>query len=163
MGGDIPHHDVDVDEIQTLDIYKLVEHKAKVAYQQLQTPVLVEDVQFIMHALGSLPGPFIKYFVSADDGVANMCRMLNGFTNRQAVASCVFGYYDGTTLEFFTGEIHGEVARTPAGEGGYGFDRVFIPAGFDGRTAGELSEEEYSVYYSTIKPFVKVEKFLKED
>lgn len=163
MGADIPHHDVDVDEIQTLDVYKLVEHKAKEAYRQLNTPVLVEDVQFVMNALGKLPGPFIKYFVIAENGGEKMCRMLDGFTDRSAVARCIFGYYDGDVMQYFESQLTGSVANHPKGEHGYGFDRIFIPDGFDGRNAGEFSEAEYDTYYSTIKPFAKVKQFLEED
>lgn len=162
MGADIPHHDVDVDEIQTLDIYKLVEHKAKEAYRQLNTPVLVEDVQFVMNALGKLPGPFIKYFVIAENGGEKMCRMLDGFTDRSAVGKCIFGYYDGGAMRFFEGKLNGIVAVHPRGNRGYGFDRIFVPDGFDGKTAAELSEQQYDHYYSTIKPFVKVKQFLEE-
>lgn len=163
IGADIPHHEVDVDEIQTLDVYKLVEHKAKEAYRQLNTPVLVEDVQFVMNALGKLPGPFIKYFVIAENGGEKMCHMLDGFTDRSATASCVFGYYDGREMKFFESELSGVVSEHPKGERGYGFDRIFAPYGFDGKNAGELSEKEYGKYYSTIKPFAKVKQFLEED
>lgn len=163
IGMDIFHHAADLDEIQTTDHRELVEHKVRQAYKQLQRPVLVEDVFFTFEAWGGLPGPFVKFFVTAEDGVENMCRMLDGFDNRQAYASCMFGYYDGSRLEFFESRIEGSVAEHPRGTGGYGFDRVFIPEGFDGKTAAELTEEEYDRYYTTIKPFVKVREFLQNE
>lgn len=162
MGADIPHHNVDVDEIQTLDVYKIVEHKAKEAYKQLKTPVLVEDVQFSMNVLGNLPGPFIKYFVLAENGGEKMCRMLDGFKDRGVTESCVYGYFDGKTMQYFESELRGVAAEHPKGEQGYGFDRIFIADGFGGRTAGELDEKEYDEYYSVLKPFAKVKQFLEE-
>lgn len=98
--------------------------------------------------------------MSIEDGVEKMCRMLDGFENRRAVATCMFGYFDGSTLEFFEGTLGGEIAEHPRGDGGYGFDRIFIPDGFGGKTAGELSAADYDAYYTTIKPFAAVREFL---
>ena len=161
IGIDIAHHAADLDEIQTTDHRELIEHKVRQAYQQLRRPVLVEDVFLTYEAWGTLPGPFVKFFVNAPNGVAAMAHMLDGFTNRRAFASCMFGYFDGEHLEVFEGRIDGEIATEPRGEGGYGFDRVFIPAGYGGRTAAELSQEEYDRYYTTIKPFALVRDFLQ--
>lgn len=159
MGEDIAHQPAEMDEIQTLDIREIVAHKARQAYQHIGKPVLVEDVSFSCDALGDLPGPFVKFFV--DEGVEKMCRMLDGFDNRRAVARCVFGYYDGIAMRYFEGSIGGSVAEAPRGENGYGFDRIFMPDGFDGRTAGELTEQEYGQYYQKIKPLNDVRKFLQ--
>lgn len=162
IGLDIAHHSADVDEIQTLDAKELVAHKAKQAYAQLGRPVLVEDVTFTYDALGQLPGPFVKFFVNAPDGAESMCRMADGLSNRRAEARCTFGYYDGETVYYFQGSITGEIADHPRGSGGYGFDRVFQPDGFEGKTAAELSSTDYEKYYVTIKPFAEVRTFLKE-
>lgn len=162
IGMDIAHHSADLDEIQTIDHQELVEHKVRQAYQQLQRPVLVEDVFFTYEVLGTLPGPFVKFFVTANEGLEKMCRMLDGFTNRHATASCMFGYFDGTTLKLFEGRLGGEVVKHPRGSGGYGFDRLFAPDGFGGKTAAELSQNDYDRYYSHIKPFAEVREYLEK-
>lgn len=159
MGADIAHAPADLDEIQTLDMRELVEHKVKQAYQQIGKPVLVEDVGFSCRALGELPGPFVKFFV--DEGVEKICRMLDGFEDRRAKAQCVFGYYDGDDIRYFEGSIEGVIAQNPRGDNGYGFDRAFIPDGFGDRTAAELNEQEYEQYYKTIKPLEGVKRFLQ--
>lgn len=161
MGMDVAHQSAELDEIQTLDADELVEHKARQAYGQIGRPVLVEDVSFVYEALGELPGPFVKFFVIADDGAEKMCRMLDGFTSRRAEARCIYAYFDGTILKTFHGKLAGYIAEHPRGNGGYGFDRVFCPDGFDDRTAAEISETEYDMYYQTIKPFADVRAFLK--
>lgn len=160
MGETIPHVAADLDEIQTLDTKKLVEHKARQAYSQIKKPVLVEDVTLVFHALGSLPGPFIKFFVTMPDYADKMCRLLDGMTDRGATAACAYGFFDGESIQFFTGAIDGQIANNPRGSSGYGFDRVFEPQGFRGRTAGELNDADYDAYYSTIKPFEDVKDFL---
>ena len=161
MGMEIAHASAELDEIQTTDHQELVEHKVRQAYAQLGQPVLVEDVFFSFEAWGKLPGPFVKFFVDADDGVEKMCRMLDGFTNRRATASCMFGYYDGEKLEFFESSLPGEITDHPRGHGGYGFDRIFMPEGFDGKTAAEIGEVEYDRYYALVKPFGKVRTYLR--
>lgn len=165
MGLEIDHHAADIDEIQTLNPRELVEHKARQAYTQLKTPVLVEDVTFTFRAWGDLPGPFVKFFVknNSGDGVQAMCRMLDGFDDRGASACCTYGYFDGERMEFFEGNVEGEVANSPRGTNGYGFDRLFEPNLFENKTAAELTEEEYETYYTSLKPFSKVRAFLQKE
>ena len=162
IGMDIDHQPAELDEIQTLDAAELVGHKVRQAFAQLGRPVLVEDVTFTFETWGDLPGPFVKFFVSADDGVEKMCRMLDPFPSRRAVARCTFGYFDGAQTRFFDGELAGDIAQHPRGDGGFGFDRIFQPDGFDGRTAAELDDQEYEAYYTAIKPFAAVRSFLEE-
>lgn len=161
MGMDIAHQPAELDEIQTLNAAELVGHKARQAYEQIGKPVLVEDVMLVYEALGELPGPFVKFFVDADEGVEKMCRMLDGFENRRAEGRCTFGYFDGHELKIFSGAVQGVVANKPRGTNGYGFDRIFEIDGAGGRTAAELNDTEYDKYYTTIKPFAEVRRFLE--
>jgi non-canonical purine NTP pyrophosphatase (RdgB/HAM1 family) len=164
IGLDVRHHPAELDEIQTLDAGELVEHKARQAYARLNEPVLVEDVMLTFDAWNGLPGPFIKFFAgeNIEEGLRKACRMLDGFDNKGAVATCTFGFFDGSTFELFEGRIKGSIAREPRGENGFGFDLIFVPNGFDGKTAAELNESEYDTYYTTIKPFTAIRRFLEE-
>jgi non-canonical purine NTP pyrophosphatase (RdgB/HAM1 family) len=160
MGLPIAHQKVDLHEIQSPDINVVVEHKVRQAYELVKKPVLVEDIALGFEALGGLPGPFIKYFAEQPDGPEKLCRMLDGFSNRRATGTCVYGYYDGSTLKLFRGEIHGDVADHPRGERGFGWDDIFCPDGYDGRTRAELNEQEYDDVYQIIRPFSAVKAFL---
>ena len=62
LGLNIEHVKLDLDEIQSLDLREIVEHKVRQAYAKVGKPVLVEDVSLIFSELGKLPGPFIKFF-----------------------------------------------------------------------------------------------------
>jgi inosine/xanthosine triphosphate pyrophosphatase family protein len=44
LGLSIEHEKIDLDEIQSLDLREIVEHKVKQAYAKVGKPVLVEDV-----------------------------------------------------------------------------------------------------------------------
>lgn len=62
LGFPVEHKKIDLDEIQSLDLAEIIEHKVKQAYEIVKTPVIVEDVSLEFSALGRLPGPFIKFF-----------------------------------------------------------------------------------------------------
>ncbi len=160
LGFPVQHEKIDLDEIQSLDLKEIVEHKVRQAYEKVNSPVIVEDVSLEFIALGRLPGPFIKFFVE-EVPFKTICSMLDGKT-RKAVARCVFGYYDGTTLKLFEGWLEGEIAESPRGERGYGWDKIFIPEGY-GMTRAELGEEDDQRTYMQIKPFAQLKDFLKQN
>jgi len=62
IGMGVEHIKLDLDEIQSLSLREVVEHKARQAYEKVRKPVLVEDVALEFEEFGKLPGPFIKFF-----------------------------------------------------------------------------------------------------
>jgi inosine triphosphate pyrophosphatase len=84
LGIELEHQKIDLDEIQSVNPLAIVEHKVRQAYNIIQKPVLVEDVSLVFNALDGLPGPFIKFFVDAENGLENLCHMLDGFDDRSA-------------------------------------------------------------------------------
>lgn len=159
---DIPleHRKISLDEIQSVSLEEIVAHKVKQAYEIAKCPVLVDDVALGFDAMSGLPGPFIKFFVEADDGLEKLCRMLDGFTDRRAVASCTFGYYDGTQLEIMSKSLGGYIAQHPRGEGGFGWDKIFCPDGYSDKTRAELILEQDQQSYLTLKPIAELKAFL---
>lgn len=63
LGFPIEHIKLDLDELQSLDLYEIVEHKVRQAYAKIGKPVLVEDASLEFSAFGRLPGTFIKFFL----------------------------------------------------------------------------------------------------
>ncbi len=159
LDSPVKHEKIELDELQSLDLRTIVDHKVRQAYQKVQSPVLVEDVALEFVALGRFPGTFIKFLVD-EVPLEIICRMLDGMP-REAVARCVFGYYDGREVTFFEGSMKGEIAAQPAGEGGFGWDRIFIPEGYD-MTRAELSAEDDKKTYLQIKPFAALKLFLEK-
>ncbi|QQG51183.1 MAG: non-canonical purine NTP pyrophosphatase [Candidatus Saccharibacteria bacterium] len=157
----IEHTKVNLDEIQSLSLDEIVTHKVKQAYDIVKKPVLVEDVSLSFMALGGLPGPFVKFFVEADNGLEKLCRMLDSFDDRRARAECVFGYYDGVTLKLMRGGLNGTISQQPQGEGGFGWDKIFCPEGYEGKTRAELILEQKDKTYQTIKPIAELRDFLR--
>ena len=87
LGMALEHRKIDLVEIQSSSPKEVVRHKVREAYEIAQQPVLVEDVSLGFAALNGLPGPFIKYFVEAPDGIEKLCRMLDGFDDRSALVT----------------------------------------------------------------------------
>lgn len=158
LGMDIEHKKLDLDELQSLDLRTIVDHKVRQAYDLIQSPVLVEDVSLEFSALGRFPGTFIK-FLEEDVPFETICRMLDSL-QREAIGRCMFGYYDGQDVLFFEGSIKGTIAEHPAGENGFGWDKIFIPEGYD-VTRAELGEEDYQKVYMKIRPFEALKTFFE--
>lgn len=158
LGFPIDHQKVELDEIQSIHLRDVVEHKVRQAYDIVQKPVIVDDVSLEFTALGGLPGPFVRFFV--ENGVEIMCRMLEGFDDRSAVGKSGIGYFDGTTFQYFEGEIHGAIADAPRGDNGYGWDSIFMPEGYGGKTRAELDDEHYEKVYGTIRRLADLKEFL---
>jgi inosine triphosphate pyrophosphatase len=157
LGFPVKHQKVDQEEIQSLHLKTIVEHKVRQAYEIVGGPVLVEDVALEFEALGRLPGTFIRFFVD-EVPFETICRMLDGMS-RKATAKSVFGYYDGTDMHFFEGVLPGTIAEHPRGENGYGWDKLFIPEGYQ-QTRAEMNEEDDRKTYLMVKPFGKLKEFL---
>jgi len=147
-----------LDEIQSLDLKEVVRHKVMQAYEHVKGPVLVEDVALEFKAFGRLPGTFIRFYTE-EVPFETICRSLDGLS-REAVARATFGYYDGQEMHFFEGSLIGTIAEHPAGDNGFGWDKIFIPEGYDA-TRASLSEDDDKITYLKIKPFAELKAFLE--
>ncbi len=159
LGYQVDHIKLDLDEIQSTDLNEIVKHKVRQAYAKIKKPVIVEDVSLEFEALGGLPGPFIRFFVDKVPFDV-ICSMIGEGQTRKAKARCVFGYYDGNVLKLFKGSLGGEIAKTPSGDNGYGWDKIFIPQGYT-VTRASLDEKDDKKTYMKIKPFAKLKGYLK--
>jgi XTP/dITP diphosphohydrolase len=110
----------------------------------LQT--IADDSGLEVFALRGAPGVRSRRFfgeeATADERNRRLLALLEGVADRSARFVCVTALAspDGH-VELFEGEVHGEIAEAPRGEGGFGYDPVFVIAG-DGRTMAELPSEE---------------------
>lgn len=160
LGVPLSYQAAELNEIQSMSLEEIVEHKVKQAYGIAKSPVIVEDVSLGLDDFGGLPGPFVRFFVDAEDGLEKLCRMADTLPSRSATAACVFGYFDGERLELMRGELHGTIAEHPRGSNGFGWDAIFCPDGFDGKTRAELTPADDAVTYATIKPFTALRELL---
>ena len=133
---------LNIEEIQSLDPYKVAAHKAIEAYKANDyNPILVEETSLALRGLGGRPGTYIKDFCQE----AEMRRMiveswLKG-RDRAALAKVLIAVYDGAEVQIREGNTAGTIAETLRGANGFGFDDMFIPEG-ETRTFAEMSVAE---------------------
>lgn len=152
----VEHQKIELDEIQSLDQLEITEHKARQAYEKIKKPVIVEDIGLYFSALGRLPGPLIRWFLE-EIGNDGMCRILNSYDNRGAVAKVCAAYFDGTILKTFEGEVSGHISDKPYGDDGFGWNCIFVPEGAN-KTYAQMDGEEtqkYSLRTRTVYPVLK--------
>jgi XTP/dITP diphosphohydrolase len=107
---------------------------------------IADDSGLEVDALGGAPGVRSRRFFGEDASPDERNRMLlgllDGVTDRTArfVAVIALARPDGR-IETFDGEVRGEIAESPRGEDGFGYDPVFVIAE-DGRTMAEVPREE---------------------
>ncbi len=108
--------------------------------------VLADDSGLAVDALGGAPGVRSARYAGHDgDTPANnalLLKNLAGVTNRRAHFACAIALIapDGTERHF-EGRCDGHIAEAPSGEGGFGYDPLFIPDGHD-RSFAELAPSE---------------------
>lgn len=155
----VEHRKLDIPEIQSLDLFEIVEQKTRQAFQQIQSPVLVDDTSLIFEALGKLPGPLIKWFLEELDN-SGLAQLLDGYDTRRAKVQVLFGYFDGNRFETFLGEMSGSIAPEPRGERGFGWDPIFIPDGHT-KTWGEMNTAQQNATSVRKLALRKLQDFLQ--
>jgi XTP/dITP diphosphohydrolase len=106
-----------------------------------------EDSGIEINALNGEPGVYSGRYHGLPDGPlknAHVLELLRAVPDRSRgcryVCAIVLVEEDGQE-HVFEGECRGRVAQAPAGEGGFGYDPIFLVPRF-GRTMAELSGEE---------------------
>ena len=120
---------VDLPEIQEVNTEAIAKEKALLAAQLAGGPCVVEDTSLKFHALGGMPGPYIKWFQEKlkSDG---LYKILMAYEDKSATASCTLAFCPAPHADpiLFTGEIHGRIIKPVPGRG-FGWDSIFVPNG----------------------------------
>src|SRR5216683_475867 len=137
--------DFDVEETGTTFAQNAV-LKAEAYGQASQLLTLAEDSGLCVAALGGAPGAHSARWAGPDYAHKNalLIRLLEGKTGaaRACRYACVvvLRHPDGRTWHV-RGEVRGQIALAPAGNGGFGYDPIFyIPR--LGRTLAEIAIDE---------------------
>ena len=124
--------------------------KAETLYALVKRPVLADDSGLCVNALGGAPGIYSARYGSTADGVVlsdtdrNLLLLKNmaGQTDRKAFFVCAMVLITAPYRVYSVQEsFDGQIASSPYGGGGFGYDPVFIDA-LSGKTAAELTDIE---------------------
>jgi len=118
--------------------------KAYFVFDRTGLSCFADDSGLEIEALDGRPGVFSARYAGADrnhaDNIQKVLHELEGEANRKARFLSVIAYLnDDKELLVFKGKVEGTITHLPLGTGGFGYDPIFIPYGFD-QTFGQLSE-----------------------
>ncbi len=128
--------------------------KARYIYEHFGVDCFADDTGLEIHALHGEPGVYSARYASLDADAnsmelgmntdaqnrAKVLRLLNGVTDRSARFCTVITLIMDGTEYVFEGEVKGEIATHESGEGGFGYDSIFVPEGYN-QTFAELGAE----------------------
>ncbi len=125
--------------------------KAAAVMHATGKPAVADDTGLEVDALGGRPGVFAARYAGPGatyaDNVNKLLRELEGVPAERRTATfrtvAVALFPDGREV-VAEGRVTGTIAEAPRGEGGFGYDPVFVPDGGDGRTFAEMTAEEKS-------------------
>jgi non-canonical purine NTP pyrophosphatase (RdgB/HAM1 family) len=147
---------LDLEEIQSLDIYKIAKDKALRAHRILNCPVVIEDIGFYIDSMNDFPGPLIKWFLGSigDKGIYYVTK---NFKDKSALTRCVVCYFDGKRFRFFTGDVKGKIVD-PKNRKAFGFDSIFKPRDLKKTYASLTLKEKNKISHRAIA-WKKFEEF----
>ncbi|RIX30977.1 RdgB/HAM1 family non-canonical purine NTP pyrophosphatase [Amnibacterium setariae] len=119
--------------------------KARAAHELTGLPAIADDSGIVVDALGGAPGIHsARYAGTGDDGDNRrlLLERLGDATDRTARFVCAAVYVDEGVELVRRAEWEGVILPAERGEGGFGYDPLFVPDDADGRSAGELSADE---------------------
>lgn len=149
---------LNLDELQSLDAREVIEHKLRQAMAIEPGKYLVEDTSLVVPSLGGLPGTLVKWFLETV-GPAGLARMVEQTGETGATAHTWIGYVnEAGAIEFFHGEVAGQIV-VPRGEGGFGWDGIFLPDGST-QTFAELGKEGKQKYSMRRQAAEQLARFL---
>jgi XTP/dITP diphosphohydrolase len=122
--------------------------KALFASKTVNGLVIADDSGLEVHALGGAPGIFSARYAGEnatdEQNVDKLLRELSADSvppSRRARFRCVLAIARrGKLIDTVEGRVEGNIADEPRGKGGFGYDPVFVPAGFD-HTLAEMPAE----------------------
>lgn len=157
---------VDVDPPETGDTFEAnALQKARYLHERTGLPCIADDSGIEVDALGGAPGVHSKRFSPEGTDAANnrlLLERLAGITDRRARFRCVValvGLGPDRTLE---GRCEGRIADSPRGQGGFGYDPLFLPDEAPGRTMAELSPAEKNAISHRGRAFRQLPAALQE-
>ena len=130
--------------------------KARHACSQAHCAALADDSGLVVPALGGAPGLRSARYSGGDDEANNALLLQNMATldeDRAAFYVAVvvlLEHADDPTPLIAEGRWHGRIATAPRGTGGFGYDPLFVPDGYEQHAAELPSEEKNRVSHRAL-------------
>lgn len=114
--------------------------KARHIYQKYHLDCIADDSGLVVDALDGAPGVFSARFAARELGLDHtdsgenvklLLKKLQGVADRSAHFSTVMALIVDGQEHTFEGRVDGSITAEPMGDGGFGYDPVFRPDGWD--------------------------------
>ncbi|MCK4758181.1 MAG: XTP/dITP diphosphatase [Thermoplasmata archaeon] len=128
-------------EIQADTLAEVVESGLSWLWGEHGKPVIIDDSGLFIDSQKGFPGVYSAY-VHKTLGCQGIIQLMKGASDMKANFQCCAGYMneDGD-VTLAVGRVDGTIILEMRGDGGFGYDPIFVPAGHD-RTFAEMSLEE---------------------
>jgi XTP/dITP diphosphohydrolase len=117
--------------------------KAKTIFDEMNISCFADDSGLMVDALNGAPGVFSARYAgehgNSEKNMDLLLKNLTGIENRKAHFSTVIALVLNGEQYFFEGKIEGEIIHEKRGEGGFGYDPIFVPKGYD-KTFAEMDK-----------------------
>ncbi|MFZ9695711.1 MAG: RdgB/HAM1 family non-canonical purine NTP pyrophosphatase [Chitinophagaceae bacterium] len=137
--------------------------KSMTIYQLKEMDCFSEDTGLEVDELAGAPGVksarYAGEHCSFEDNIKKLLMALEGKGNRQAQFRTVFSLIEQGKEMQFEGICEGTIALQPLGEGGFGYDPVFIPKG-SLKSFGQMSVDEKNQFSHRRKALDSLLKYL---
>lgn len=132
--NDIGCHEDIPEDFDTLE--ENSRQKAEYIFRKYGLTCFADDTGLEVDALGGAPGVHsARYAEGTDhDSEANMRKLLHELgdnPNRTARFRTVITLIENDKTSLFVGVVEGRIAYEKSGTGGFGYDPIFIPEGYD--------------------------------
>jgi XTP/dITP diphosphohydrolase len=139
--------------------------KALYVYERTGLITFSEDSGLVVPALNGAPGVFSARYAgeprSDERNTAKLLQELEGNTDRDAYYQTIICLAGSGQPQYFKGICEGSIATTQSGNGGFGYDPVFIPKGYD-QTFGQLPAEVKKAVSHRAKAMAQFIAFIKQ-
>lgn len=135
--------------------------KARYIKEHYGYDCFADDSGLEVDALGGAPGVFSARY-SGGGSEANMEKLLHNLTEkneRGAQFRTVIALLVGEETHLFEGIVRGTIIHERRGEGGFGYDPIFVPEGYD-LTFAELGSEVKNRISHRAKAVEKLAEYL---
>lgn len=109
--------------------------KAEFIFDRTGVTTFADDSGLEVEALGGRPGVYSARYAGEEctpqDNIDKLLKELKGVDNRSARFKTVIAYKSKDAVSFFEGVCPGKILTSQTGTGGFGYDPVFVPDGFD--------------------------------
>lgn len=116
--------------------------KANYVTEKYGYACFADDTGLMVDALDGAPGVFSARYAgtkkSSEDNMDKLLAEMEGQTNRDARFKTTIALHLERQKVLFNGIVLGEITAEKSGEGGFGYDPIFKPKGYD-KTFAELS------------------------